>query len=303
MGIFMKKEKNILIAFLLNLLFAIFEFLGGIFTGSVAILSDALHDIGDALSIGFSFFLEKKSKRPPDHIYTYGYLRYSVMGGIITTLILIIGSVTVIYNAVMRILNPAEIHYNGMIIFAIVGVLVNLFAVYFTKNGNSVNEKAVYLHMLEDALGWITVLIGALVMKFTDISIIDPLMSIGVATFILITSIKNLKKIIDILLEKIPDGYSVEDIKNHIMEIDGIIDVHHIHLWTADGQNIFATMHIKTNSDFSIIKNKVRKELTHHGINHSTLELERENEVCQSVNCSILPQKVKCCHSHSHNHF
>ena len=299
----MKNEKNILIAFILNFLFAVFEFLGGILTGSVAILSDAVHDMGDALSIGLSFFLEKKSQLPPDHIYTYGYLRYSVMGGIITTVILIIGSVTVISNAVSRILKPTEIHNNGMIIFAVIGVLVNFFAVHSTKNGNSVNEKAVYLHMLEDLLGWITVLIGALVMKFTDIYIIDPLMSIGVATFILITSIKNLKKILDILLEKIPDGYSAEDIKKHIMKIDGIIDVHHIHLWSADGQNIFATMHIKTNADFGIIKKKVRKELNNQGINHSTLELERKNEVCQDIKCSILPNKIKYSHSHAHNHF
>ena len=164
----MKTEKNILIAFILNFAFSIFEFLGGIFTNSVAILSDAIHDIGDALSIGISYFLEKKSKKEPDEKYTYGYARYSVLGATITTAILMVGSVLVIINAIDRILNPVEINYNGMIIFAIFGVIVNFLAAYFTKEGNSINQRSVNLHMIEDVLGWIVVLIGALIMRFTD---------------------------------------------------------------------------------------------------------------------------------------
>ena len=188
----MKTEKNILIAFILNLSFSIFEFVGGIFTGSVAILSDAIHDIGDAVSIGISYFLEKKSKKQPDKTYTYGYARFSVMGSVITTLILLFGSCAVIYNAVIRIFNPVEINYNGMIIFAVIGALVNFLAAYFTKDGDSLNQKAVNLHMLEDVLGWLVVLVGAVVMRFTDISIIDPILSICVAIFIFINAIKNL---------------------------------------------------------------------------------------------------------------
>ena len=149
----MKSEKNILIAFILNLNFSVFEFFGGIFTNSVAIISDSIHDIGDAVSIGISYFLEKKSKKQPDNTYTYGYLRYSVIGSIITTLILLVGSVLVVINAVKRILNPVDINYNGMIIFAIIGVVVNFLAAYFTRHGDSLNQKAVNLHMLEDVLG------------------------------------------------------------------------------------------------------------------------------------------------------
>ncbi|MBR5246131.1 MAG: cation transporter, partial [Clostridia bacterium] len=175
----MRTEKNILIAFILNLSFSIFEIIGGFFTGSVAIVSDAIHDMGDAASIGISYFLEKKSKKQPDETYTYGYARFSVIGSVITTLILLFGSVMVIYNAVMRIFNPVEINYNGMIIFAVVGAVVNFIAAYFTKDGDSLNQKAVNLHMLEDVLGWIVVLIGAIIMRFTDISIIDPIMSIA----------------------------------------------------------------------------------------------------------------------------
>ena len=180
----MKTERNILIAFILNLSFSIFEFVGGVFTGSVAITSDAVHDIGDAASIGISYFLEKRSKKQPDEKYTYGYARYSIIGGFITTLILLIGSAFVIYNAIIRIINPVEINYNGMIVFAVVGVIVNFSAAFFTREGDSLNQKAVNLHMLEDVLGWIVVLVGAVVMRFTDFSLIDPIMSVGVSLFI-----------------------------------------------------------------------------------------------------------------------
>ena len=147
-----KTDKNILIAFILNLTFSIIEFVGGTFTGSVAIISDSIHDLGDALSIGISYFLERKSKKKPDEKHTYGYIRYSVLGSTITTVILLTGSILVIYNAILRIINPVEINYNGMIIFAVFGVIINFIAAYFTKEGDSLNQKSVNLHMLEDVL-------------------------------------------------------------------------------------------------------------------------------------------------------
>ena len=168
----MKTEKNILIAFLLNLSFSIFEFIGGLFSNSVAILSDSIHDLGDALSIGISYFLERKSKKEPDEKYTYGYIRYSVMGSLITTVILLVGSLLVIYNSIKRVINPVQVNYDGMLILAIIGVIINFIAAYSTKEGDSLNQKSVNLHMLEDVLGWVVVLIGAIIMRFTDIGFI-----------------------------------------------------------------------------------------------------------------------------------
>ena len=215
----MKSEKNILIAFILNIGFSIFELLGGFFTNSISIMSDAIHDFGDALSIGISLALEKISKKKPNEKYTYGYVRYSILGALITTIILTIGSIFVIIGGVNRIINPEEINYNGMIIFAVFGVIINLFAAYFTKDGDSINQKAVNLHMLEDVLGWIVVLVGAILMKFTDIRIIDSIMSIGVALFILVNSFKNLKEILDLFLEKTPKNISIEEINHHHINI------------------------------------------------------------------------------------
>lgn len=297
----MKTERNILIAFILNFAFSVFEFIGGIFTGSVAILSDAVHDIGDAASIGISYFLEKKSKRKPDENYTYGYARYSVTGSVITTLILLFGSAAVIYNAVGRIINPVEINYSGMIIFAVIGVAVNVCAAFFTREAGSMNQKAVNLHMLEDALGWIVVLIGAVVMHFTDFYIIDPIMSIGVAIFILVNALKNLKEALDLFLEKTPHGISVSEIKEHIEYIEGIIEVHHIHIWSMDGQNNFATMHVVTDSDSHTVKHLVREELKEHGISHATLELEAADEHCHEKEC-VQEHNHSCTHHHHHHH-
>lgn len=298
----MKSEKKIFIAFILNLVFSVFEFFGGVLTGSVAIISDSVHDLGDAASIGISYFLEKKSKRQPDSKFTYGYLRYSVLGSVITTLILLFGSVAVIYNAIIRIINPAEINYSGMILFAVIGAVVNFGAALFTRDGDSLNQRAVNLHMLEDVLGWLVVLIGAVIMKFTDFALIDPVMSIGVAVFIFINAVRNLKEAIDLFLEKAPCSIDCEEIKEHIKEIDGVLDVHHIHIWSMDGQMNFATMHIVTNCDHHEIKHKIRDELKEHGIGHVTLELEAENEHCHYEHCHIEHSHNGHSHHHHHHH-
>ena len=293
----MRTHKNILIAFILNLAFSIFEFIGGTITNSVAIISDSIHDMGDAISIGIAYILEKKSKKKPDDKYTYGYVRYSIIGSAITTIILIIGSMIVIYNGIKRIIEPVDIDYNGMVILGIIGVVVNLFAVYFTKDSHSLNEKSVNLHMLEDVLGWIVVLIGAIIMRFTDIKIIDPILSVFVALFIFKQAISNFKSILDLFLEKIPRGISINELTKHLTEIRGVSNVHHIHIWSIDGYNNYATMHVIADGDNKKIKKQVKEELKKHGISHTTIEIENEDEVCINKNCEIDIE-----HQIMHNH-
>lgn len=296
----MKSEKNILIAFLLNISFSIFEIIGGLLTSSVAIFSDAIHDFGDALSIGISYILEKKSKRKPDKRYTYGYARYSVIGAFITTTILIVGSVLVIVGGINRIINPVEINYNGMIIFAVFGFVINFIAAYFTKDGDSVNQKAVNLHMLEDVLGWVVVLCGSIIMKFTDINIIDSVMSIGVAIFIFIHAFANFKEILNVILEKTPNNVYIDELTHHINEIEGVIEVHHMHIWSIDGVNNYATMHIVTNNkNINELKNNIREEMQEHGVTHVTIEIENEKDHCEEKECKI---NLIAKHSHHHHH-
>ena len=283
----MKSDKNILIAFLLNLFFSIFEFIGGIFTNSISIISDSIHDFADSISIGISYILEKISKKKPNKSYTYGYLRYSILGATITTTILLTGSILVIYNSIKRIINPVTVNYSGMIIFALIGVIVNFIAAKVTYHGHSLNQKSVHLHMLEDVFGWLIVLMGAIIMNFTDISIIDPIMSILVAIFIIINSIKNFKTIIDILLEKVPNNISIEEINVIVKKIEGVIDVHHIHVWSMDGHNNYATMHVVVESNTKGIKNIIREKLQEYHINHVTLEIEYDEENCNDKICNV----------------
>ncbi len=295
----MKSKRKIFIAFMLNLLFSVFELVGGFLTGSVAITSDAIHDFGDATSIGASYFLEKLSDKKPNEKYTFGYARFSVLGGLITTLILLISSIIVIYNAILKIIAPTAINHDGMLIFAIIGLVVNLVATYFTHGGHSINQKAVNLHMLEDVLGWLVVLIGAIVIKFTAFYIIDPILSIIVALFIILNSIKNLLPIMDIFLIKTPKGIDIDQLTEHILHIDGVIDVHHVHVWSLDGEINCATLHITTQALDSKIKTEVKEELAEHGISHVTIEMETELENCEEKCCNIKSQ-VK--HEHCHHH-
>lgn len=295
----MKTERNILVAFILNISFSIFELIGGLFTNSVSIMSDAVHDLADAISIGISLILEKISKKKPNEEYTYGYIRYSVFGALITTTILTVGSILVIIGGVNRIINPRIINYDGMIIFAIFGVVINFMAAYFTKEGDSVNQKAVNLHMLEDVLGWVVVLIGSILMKFTDISIIDSIMSICIAIFILINAFKNLKNILDLFLEKTPKNISIKNLKNDLLKIKDVVDVHHVHVWSMDGISNYATMHVVTRSDNQkMLKNKIKKDLKKLGIIHTTVEIECMEEKCNEKNCNVKVYNQEKHHHH-----
>lgn len=296
----MKSDRKILIAFCLNLFFSLIEFIGGTITGSIAIISDSIHDFGDSLSIGISYAFEKISMKKPNEKYTFGYYRYSVLGSVIQSVILLFGSCWVVYNAVLRLINPVPINYSGMIILGIIGFVVNFAAAYFTAGGESLNQRAINLHMLEDVLGWAIVLIGAVVMHFTNWSFLDSILSVCVAVFIIINSLKSLKSVLDIFLEKTPHEISISEIKEHLLSIDGVCDVHHIHIWSMDGYKNAATLHVVTDSDFGAVKRNVKEELKEHGISHSTVECERVGEVCTDMHCQ--PQKHEHHHHHHHHH-
>ena len=295
----MKTDKNILIAFLLNLSFSIFEFFGGIFTGSVAISSDALHDLGDALSIGLSYILEKISKKKANKKYTYGYIKYSIIGSIITTTILLVGGVLVIYNSVIRIFNPMPINYNGMLIFALIGIIINIVASYYTKDGDSLNQKSVNLHMLEDVLGWIVVLVASIIMKYTNINIIDPILSIIVSLYIVYNAQKNMKEVLNIFLEKTPKNIDIDQVEEKVLKVKGVLGIHHIHARSIDGYTNFATLHVIVKKYNSNIKHEVKEELEKLGICHSTIELEEENEKCHEELCEMDNKKI--IHNHHHH--
>ena len=294
----MKSHNNILMAFLLNLFFSILEFFGGIFTNSISIISDSIHDFGDSLSIAISYILEKKSKKKPDNIYTFGYMRYSILGAIITNTILIVGSIFIIINGIKRIINPVIINYNGMLLLSIFGIVVNILAFYFTKDGHNHNEKSVNLHMLEDVFSWLIVLVGSLVIKYTNFYIIDSILSICLAIYIMIHAFNSYKEILDIFLEKIPNNITIDELKKIILKINNVKDVHHIHIWTIDGINNYATMHIVTDSkEYNSLKKEIKEKLKEKNISHITLEIEDEIDKCNETECHVEEN-----HEHSHHH-
>jgi cobalt-zinc-cadmium efflux system protein len=283
-------------------LFSIIEFFGGVFTSSVAIISDSIHDLGDAMSIGISFFFEKISKKKPDKKYTYGYRRYSVLGGVIQSVVLLCGSFLCLYNAVLRLLNPVPINYDGMIIIAIVGFITNFLAAYFTSGGSSINQRAINLHMLEDVLGWAIVLVGAVVMRFTDLYFIDAILSIALSVFIAVNALKSLKLVLDIFLGKTPSELDIDELTEHLTAIEGVQDVHHFHVWSMDGCNNLATLHAVCEGDIAEIKRQIKKELSEHGIFHATVEVESPTECCEEKDCEPKLSEESGGHHHHHHH-
>ena len=282
-------SENIKVAFLLNLAFSILEAFGGFLTNSISILTDSVHDFGDAISIGVSYLLEKKSTKESNNKYTYGYLRYSLLGAIITSIVLLIGSIVALYNAIPRLIHPEEINYDAMIIFAIFGVFINSYAAYRTSKGEKHNEKAINLHMLEDVFGWIAVLIGSLFIKFLNLTIIDPILSIIIAIYILYHVYKYIKEVFDIFMETTPSDIDIEIIKKTIKN-DNINNIHHIHIWSLDGVNNYMTAHVLLNKNLSEneiinLKKEIKTHLKKNNINHATLEIEYKDENCNSKEC------------------
>ena len=281
---------NIKLAFFLNLFFAIIELIGGVFTNSVAILSDALHDFGDSVSLGVAWYLQKFSEKKRDKFYSYGYKRFSLLGALFISVMLLVGSIFVIKESVERIMEPQEPNAQGMFVLAIFGILVNGIAVIRLNKGSSINERAVSLHMMEDVLGWIAVLVVSIVMMFIELPILDPLLSIGISIWILYNVYRNLKDTFHILLQQIPQGVDLKRLEDEIKSIAGILSLHDIHLWTLDGEENILTLHIVLSQDTTVeqeteIKIKARHLCTQANIHHATIEFERQGEVCSLVDC------------------
>ncbi len=284
-----KAEKSILTAFLLNFGFALFEFFGGLFTGSAAILSDALHDFGDAASIAVSLWCEKKSRKEPNERYTFGYVRYSVLGSVCSTLILLIGSTLLAVHSILRLQTPTELHHNGMIVLSLIGLLVNLLAARMTHGGHSLNQKAVTLHLLEDVFGWASVLLTSIVIRLTDWNVLDPLLSLFLCAFFIFQAAKILKEAMGIFLEKAPHGLNVQNVTEALCQLEGVYDVHHVHLWTLSGQEACVTLHAVCATPSQDIKHRIKETLLSLNIHHSTVELEETDEHCLQRACTVSP--------------
>lgn len=278
--------KNLGLAFLLNLIFTVVEIIGGLFTNSVAILSDALHDLGDSLSLGISWYLAKKSGKEANHKFTFGYQRLSLLGALINSIVLIVGSVFVVIEAVKRLAEPEMPDAQGMLYFAIAGVIVNGFAAFKVSSGKSLNEKVISWHLLEDVLGWAAVLIVSIVLMFWDVPWLDPALSIAITIFILYNVVKRLRETLFVFLQGKPKGVNLDEIEKKILETPNVASMHHTHLWSLDGEHHVFTTHLKLKNiselkDIKQLKIDIKEMLkSEYDFSHYTIETELEDEDC-----------------------
>ncbi len=279
--------KSLRLAFFLNLGFTIIEIIGGLLTNSLAVLSDAFHDLGDSLSLGLAWYFQKISKKGRNATYTYGYRRFSMIGAILNSIILVSGSVFIFTKAIPRLIHVEEADPKGMMLLALLGIAVNGFAVLRLRNQKSQNIRVVRIHLMEDVLGWFAVLIGSITIYFTEWYQIDPILSMLISLYILYNVVKNLSKSMKIILQAIPDTLDYEKVQKVLMSFPAIESFHDLHLWSLDGEKNILTVHLvieqNARDEAARLKQEVKNALAELDIVHCTLETESAEDDCQDV--------------------
>lgn len=283
-----RSGQNLKVAFFLNLGFTLFEIIGGFYVNSVAIMSDAVHDLGDSLSLGTAWYLDKKSKQGSNKKFSFGYSRFSLLGALINSLVLIGGSIYVIYEAVGRLFEPEHSDAGGMMVFAIIGIVVNGYAAWKMSGSKTLNEKVVSWHLLEDVLGWFAVLIVAIILNFKDILYLDPALSLFITAYILWGVIGRLKETLFIFLQGVPNSVDLMDLEKQILKVENVQSLHHTHIWSLEGEHNVFTTHLKLeriNSFDQILKVKANTKniLEAYQFEHYTIETELDKESCNLI--------------------
>jgi cobalt-zinc-cadmium efflux system protein len=283
--------KNIGVAFFLNVSFTIIEFIGGILTNSVAIISDAIHDLGDSLSLGLAWYFQKLSKKGSNKLYSYGYKRFSLLGAIVNSVILVVGSIFILAEAIPRIFEPEETSAEGMFILAIIGIAVSGAAVLRTRGGTSINERVVSLHKLEDVLSWSALLLGSLLIYFTGLTIFDPILSIAISVFVLFNVFRNIRQVLPIILQGTPRELELQHLVEEVKQIEHIENLHDLHVWSLDEEYSVLTVHVILDKFLPMekmveLKKQIRALLKKEDIQHATIEFETKEESCDFLNCT-----------------
>ena len=274
---------NIRAAFYLNLGFTLFEILGGFYTNSLAILSDALHDLGDSFSLGMAWYLEKHSHKGSDTRYSYGYRRFSLLAALLNTIVLIAGSLVILSQAIPRLMKPEHSNAGGMMFLAIVGIAVNGLAVLRVRKGASLNAQVIAWHLLEDVLGWVAILIVSISLLIADIHILDPILSILISIYVLFNVVRNMRKTLALFLQAVPEAIQLSEVEHALESISQVSSVHHTHVWSLDGEHHVLTTHLvvdsnATKEDLARIKCEFRDLTRGMSLAHSTVEIEFEED-------------------------
>lgn len=280
------QSNNIALAFFLNFSFTLVELVGGLLTNSVAILSDALHDFGDSISLGLAWYFDRLSRKSATARFTYGYKRFALLGALINATVLLVGSAIVVYECVLRLMHPEPVVVKGMFALAVAGIVINGIAVLKTRHGAGVNERVVSLHMLEDVLGWAAVLLVSLVMLFVDCPVLDPILSIAISCFVIYNALHNLFTAFRVILQGVPEEVDFEEIRMRLKQLEGVEDVHDLHLWSLDSEYHVASLHaviseVTTPQEEQRIKTDIKRMLQDQGFPHTTVEFEHPGDTCQ----------------------
>jgi cobalt-zinc-cadmium efflux system protein len=284
-------EGNIRIAFFLNLLFTVAEFAGGILFSSLAITADALHDLGDSFSLGLAWFFERLAGRSPSPLFSYGYRRFSLVAAFANGVVLLAGGSFVLWSAAQRALSPVRPDASGMLIFAVVGILVNGAAALRLRGGHSLNEQMVAWHLVEDLLGWAAILAVSLALMVWDLPVLDPAVSVLITLVVLVNVVRTLRRTVVIFLQGVPPTLSLRAVEEHLLGLPGVRGIHDLHLWSLDGEHHILTAHVVipeggSAGEAMAAKCRVRDAAAELGIGHATIEVERMGEVCTLEECT-----------------
>lgn len=274
----MSSKRAVWLAFFLNLSFAIVEFIAGGIFGSSAVLADSVHDLGDAIAIGVSAFLESISNREEDSRYTLGYKRFSLLGAMVTAVILMTGSGMVILENMVKLFHPQPVNEEGLLWLGIIAISVNVLASLVIRKGQTKNESILSLHFLEDTLGWLAVILMAIVLRFTDWYILDPLLSLAISFFILSKAIPRFWSTLKIFLDAVPEGVNIQKIKTDLAELDNVASINQLNLWTMDGLEKNAIVHVCLEhvKHMEVCKESIRTLLKDCGFQNVTIEVDED---------------------------
>jgi len=274
-------EKNLLLTMLLNFLITAVEIIGGIVSGSLSLLSDAIHNFSDGIAIIVSYIAIRLSKRPRTLKYTFGLKRAEILAAVINASTLIIISFFLIREAIERFSNPTPITGNLMLAVAVVGLIANVIGTVLLKRGSddNINIRAAYFHLLSDAISSVAVIIGAVCIIAFNISWIDPALTILISLYILKETYEIVKESVDVIMMSSPAEIDMNELQQAVEAIPGVKNIHHVHLWKMNDADTHFEAHVDVEDVLVSTTARVRTEIERclretFGINHTTLQFE-----------------------------